>query len=70
MTQAIADNPDDLDKFIEEDPYLFERAQFRSLGGIDRLQQSPRILSALDELRNAQAIQRMQEAQRQHRLMN
>lgn len=67
VTQAIADNPDDLDKFVDEDPYLYERAQFRSLGGIDRLQQSPRVLSVLDELRQAQAIQRLREAQREQR---
>lgn len=67
VTQTIAGNPDDLERFVDEDPYLYERAQFRSLGGINRLQQSPRVLSALDELRNAQAIQKLREAQRQQR---
>ena len=67
ITQAIADSPDDLESFVDEDPYLYERAQFRSLGGINQLQQSPRVLSALAELRKAQAIQKMREAQRQQR---
>jgi hypothetical protein len=67
VTQTIADNSKDLQKFVDEDPYLYERAQFRSLGGIDRLQQSPKVLSVLDELRQARAIQRLHQAQREQR---
>ena len=68
VTQTIADSSDDLQRFIDEDPYFYERAQFRSLGGIDRLQQSPKLLSVLDELRNTRTIQRLHQAQKEQRL--
>ena len=61
IAETIAEDTEDLHKFIEEDPCLFERAQFRGLGGIGRLQQSPKVLLALDELRKAQPVQKLKE---------
>lgn len=64
IAETIAEDTEDLNKFIEEDPCLFERAQFRGLGGISCLQQSPKVLLALDELRKTQVIQKLMEIRR------
>lgn len=61
LVQAIGDNTDDLDRFLSEDPTLFERGQFRSLGGINRLKRAPKILAAIEELRGSQIIRKLQE---------
>jgi len=67
LVQAIGESPIDLERFINEDPSLFEKGQFRALGGISGLQRSPKVLAVLDELRTAPVLGKLQEAsKRQH----
>lgn len=64
ITETIADNPNDLQKFTNEDPLLYEKVQFRTLGGIDRLYQLPKVLSTLNELRQTYALHNLNQIRR------
>ena len=62
LVQIIGESPIDLERFITEDPSLFEKGQFRALGGINGLQRSPKVLLVLEELRTAPMLGKLQEA--------
>lgn len=64
IIKTISENPEDLERFIEEDPLLYDEPQFTTLGGITKLYQLPKVLSILNELRQMQLIQKLNKLRR------
>lgn len=64
LGHKISEDPQNLGLFIAEDPYLFDNAQFRCLGGVGHLMNNPKLLKAIGELRSSPTTQKFYEARK------
>jgi type I restriction enzyme, R subunit len=65
LAQTISSDQDTLEKFMNEDPSIFDKSQFRHLGGLNILVNNSKVLEAFEILRNSTTMQNLYSANKQ-----